>query len=177
MNAWFYMNKKWCAWKRHYWCLFFIEWIEMPVMPDISAHWLAGWRTRIQQLLEHGQSVWDKLFPCCPFVLPDRIWILFPPWIVYDLGAACMLSTLRTLIFTVVVFFSSINNDLQKFESLSWTRTLRFKLENSLFSERKPHALYVICVCACTQVPSVSWADPFDCAWFPLLSKPSCGAP
>lgn len=58
INSCVYMIKKQYSWKRHYWCLFFIEWIEMPVMPDISAHWAAGWRTRVQQLLEHDQSMW-----------------------------------------------------------------------------------------------------------------------
>lgn len=84
-------EKKWCSRKRHYCCLFFIEWIEMPVMPDISAHWLAGWRSSEQQLFQHDQSMWNTLLLCNPFVFPHRIQILFFSWIVHDLGAACML--------------------------------------------------------------------------------------
>lgn len=158
------MNKKWYAWKRRYRCLFFIEWIEMPVMPDISAHWLAGWRTRVQQLLSHDQAVGSGLLPCSP---------CFPRQNSNTLNTffleLYMTLVLHACWWLLGLWSSSINIDLSKFENLiePGHRDLNLKIHRSI--KESHSALYVICVCACTQVPSVSWADTFYCTCFPFL--------
>lgn len=137
----------------------------MPVMPDISAHWLAGWRTRVQQLLYHDQSCGQAASSCPLFCRQTLSTLFLELCLTLVLHACCSLLGLGSF----KVFFQHSYWFIKIWKPfMNPDKDLNLRVH---CSAKESTTLCMLSVCACTQVPCFTSKD-LSLYVFSVISKP-----